>query len=94
MSDTSVALHVSIGDYAKIMQLTTLGAKELPVDTREAGRRGAKKRWANKSVADKKAATEPAHQGARAYWASMTKEERSAEMKRRAAKRKKKAAPK
>jgi hypothetical protein len=49
----------------------------------EAGRKG----WAKKTESEKKAA---AANASRAYWDALSPEERSAEMKRRAAKRKKK----
>jgi hypothetical protein len=48
----------------------------------EAGR----KRWAHKSTAEKKAAVSNA---SRAYWDALTPEQRSAEMKKRAKKRRK-----
>lgn len=54
---------------------------------RALGRKGAKTRWAGKSEDERKATAQVA---SRAYWDSMTPEQRSAEMKRRAAKRKKK----
>ena len=44
-------------------------------------RRALKKRWANASDADKKAAVAHASRG---YWDKLSTEERSAEMKRRA----------
>ena len=46
-----------------------------------------KKRWANKTPEEKSAA---ASNAVSAYWAALTPAERSAEMKRRAKKRKKK----
>jgi hypothetical protein len=49
-------------------------------------KRALRKRWANASDEEKKQAASHAVQ---AYWARLTPEERSAEMKRRAAKRKK-----
>jgi hypothetical protein len=49
-------------------------------------RRARKKRWEGKTAEDKAATAQHA---SRAYWDSMSPEERSAEMKRRAAKRKK-----
>jgi hypothetical protein len=55
------------------------------VDLRTHLRRAARKRWAKASEEEKKAAV--AH-ASRAYWDNLTPEERSAEMKRRAAKRK------
>jgi hypothetical protein len=54
-------------------------------------RRARTKRWKGKTDAEKKATA--AH-ASRAYWDSMTKEQRSAEMKRRARKRKKSASRK
>ena len=51
-------------------------------------KRARKKRWANATDAEKK---EAASHAVQAFWAKLTPEERSAEMKRRAAKRKKKA---
>ena len=55
------------------------------VDLRTHLRRAARKRWAEATTEEKHATA--AH-AATAYWAGMTAEERSAEMKRRAAKRK------
>jgi len=55
------------------------------VDLREHLRRAAKTRWA-KATKEEKAAT--AAHASRAYWDSLSREERSKEMKRRAAKRK------
>jgi hypothetical protein len=49
-------------------------------------RRARKKRWAGKTAAEKKATA--SHAG-KSFWAKLTPEERSAEMRRRAAKRKK-----
>jgi hypothetical protein len=60
----------------------------LVVDRSEAGRKGAKKRWAGKTIAQKKAETEKAREAAHNYWASMTPEQRSEMMKERAKKRK------
>jgi hypothetical protein len=51
--------------------------------------RARKKRWEGKTAEDKKAGTAKARQATRHYWASMTPEQRSEEMKRRAAKRRK-----
>lgn len=55
------------------------------VDLRTHLRKAARKRWANASEKEKK---DTASHASRAYWDSMTPEQRSAEMKRRAAKRK------
>jgi hypothetical protein len=52
-------------------------------------RRMREKRWKGKTAEEKKAGTGPARDALRDYWAKMTPEERSAEMKRRAEKRKK-----
>lgn len=49
------------------------------------GKRGAVIRWAGKTAEDKSATAQHA---SRAYWDSLSPEERSAEMKKRAAKRK------
>jgi hypothetical protein len=57
------------------------------VDLRAHLRRAIKKRWANATEEEKKAS---ASRASRAYWDALSPEERSAEMKRRAAKRKKK----
>ncbi len=56
------------------------------VSLKEHLRRARAARWKGKTKADKSAAGKNA---ANAYWAKLTPEERSAEMKRRAAKRKK-----
>jgi hypothetical protein len=53
---------------------------------RQQGAKGAKKRWKSKTAEEKSAI---ASNASHAYWDSMSPEERSAEMKRRAAKRKK-----
>jgi len=55
------------------------------VDLRTHLRRALKKRWAKATKAEKQAAVSHA---SRAYWDKLTPEERSAEMKRRAKKRK------
>jgi hypothetical protein len=52
----------------------------------EQGSLGGKKTWAGKTAAQKKAT---ASHASHAYWDSLTPEQRSAEMKRRAKKRKK-----
>jgi len=57
------------------------------MDTREAGRRGGSKRAATMTAEER---AEAAKKMSRAFWDSLTPEERSAEMKRRAAKRRKK----
>jgi hypothetical protein len=54
------------------------------VDLRTHLKKALRKRWANASDEEKKQAASHAVQ---AYWAKLTPEERSAEMKRRAAKR-------
>jgi hypothetical protein len=54
------------------------------MDTKDAGAKGARERWKGKTKAEKSATA--AH-ASRAYWDSMSPEERSAEMKRRAKKR-------
>ena len=51
------------------------------VDLKTHLERARKKRWATKTKAEKQAT---ASNAGRAYWASLTTEERSAEMKRRA----------
>ena len=56
------------------------------VDLNEHLDRARKKRWERATAAQKQAA---ASHASRAYWDSLTPEERSAEMKRRAEKRKK-----
>jgi hypothetical protein len=56
------------------------------VDLRTHLRKAARARWAKASEKEKK---ETASHASRAYWDSMTPEQRSAEMKRRAAKRRK-----
>ena len=53
----------------------------------EQGSLGGKKAWVKKTKAEKQAV---ASNAGRAYWDALSPEERSAEMKRRAAKRKKK----
>jgi hypothetical protein len=58
-----------------------------PVLSREFFAEAARKGWAQKTQAEKKARVSNA---SRAYWDKLSPEERSAEMKRRAAKRKKK----
>ena len=60
--------------------------KEPAVLDREFFAEAARKGWAKKTVAEKKAVTSHA---SRAYWDKLSPEERSAEMKRRAKKRKK-----
>jgi hypothetical protein len=55
------------------------------MDLRTHLRKAARKRWAKASKAEKQ---KNAARASRAYWDSMSPEERSAEMKRRAAKRK------
>jgi hypothetical protein len=62
-------------------------AKEPVVIDREFFAEARRKGWAKKTKAEKQAA---ASKAGTAYWARLTPEERSAEMKRRAAKRKKK----
>ena len=61
------------------------------VDLRTHLKRALRKRWANATQEEKKQA---ASHAVRAYWDRLTPAERSAEMKRRAKKRKKKATPK
>jgi hypothetical protein len=58
------------------------------VDLAEHLKKARKKRWAGKTKAEKSAT---ASHAVTAYWAKLTPEERSTEMKRRAAKRKKNA---
>jgi hypothetical protein len=60
------------------------------VDLKEHLERARRKRWKGRTEEQKKAETEPAHKATKGYWASMSEEERSAEMKRRMALRKKK----
>jgi len=60
------------------------------VDLKTHLKRAIKKRWANASEEQKKSA---ASYASRAYWDSMSPEQRSAEMKRRAKKRKRKKQP-
>jgi hypothetical protein len=61
-------------------------AKNVPMDTREAGRIGGSRRAATMTAEQR---SEAARKAVAGYWDKLSPEERSAEMKRRAAKRKK-----
>jgi hypothetical protein len=79
-------MHAPLLSTVVLAPLSRLGYRtDVVVDLRTHLRRAARKRWAKASDEQKKAAV--AH-ASHAYWDKLTPEERSAEMKRRAAKRK------